>query len=76
MCNPQSTLSGETIRVEEPNLTDKFRTCQERVNDERVKRKQICGYDTYLVVVGYDGSRKQLCKMHARDEWIEQYESE
>lgn len=76
MTDEQQTLSGETIRLEKPNLTDKFHTCQKRINNEQIKRKQICGNTPYLTIVGYDGSRKPLCKMHVKDTWIDEYETE
>lgn len=75
MSETQETLGGDSMRIESPNLTDKFHTCQKRIHQENIKRKQICGNTPFLTVVGYDGSRKPLCKMHARDEWIEEYDS-
>lgn len=71
----QTALGGDSIRLEEPNLQDKFRTCQEHVGNEQIHRKQICGNTPFLTVVSFDGERKPLCKMHAKDDWIAQYES-
>lgn len=71
----QSNLSGQSIQLDDPNLTDKFHTCQKHVGNEQLHRKQICGNAPFLTVVSADGTRKPLCKMHAKDTWIEQYET-
>lgn len=67
MDSTQQRLDGQTIRLEKPNLSDRFHKCQKQCYDEQIKRKKVCGNDPYLTVVGYDGSRKPLCKMHARE---------
>lgn len=71
----QAALDGNSIQLDDPNLQDKFRTCQKHVGNEQIHRKQICGDTPFLTVVSFGGERKPLCKMHAKDEWIAQYES-
>lgn len=76
MTAKQATLSGDGIRLEEPTKSDRFHGCRKQIHHEETKRERVCGNSPYLTVVGSDGNRKQLCKMHTRDYWDDQYESE
>lgn len=72
----QTNLSGSVMQVEEPDIEDKFRKCQKENEVDEKKRVRLCGNSPYLTLVYGNGVRTPYCKMHAREEWIDAYETE